>query len=225
MQALDTNAGNRAHLRSTRGSIRQSNVVAFEDVYKTNSKLVHRLCLRMLRDPIEAEDAAQEVFLRVLLKLHTFRGESALSSWLYRLTTNIVLMRFRKNTREQPAQRMFLDDDSEPGSQISKPDLYLNGAADRVDLQTAIELLPGRTRAVFVLHEIQGYAHKEIAEHFGYSIGNSKSHLHKARRRLRTLLMNNPHQPVLRGAKLPSSQAASVNGRGARSARPVDVRQ
>jgi len=199
--------------------------VAFEDVYKANSKFVRRLCLRLLRDPIEAEDAAQEVFLRVLLKLHTFRGESALSSWLYRLTTNIVLMRFRKNSQEQPSRRMFLDDDSEPDSQISKPDLYLDGAADRVDLQAAIDLLPSRTRAVFVLHEIQGYAHKEIAKHFGYSIGNSKSQLHRARRRLRTLLMNNPHKQALRVAELPSSQAASVGGRGERSARPVRVRQ
>jgi RNA polymerase sigma-70 factor (ECF subfamily) len=210
MQASDPNEGSRAPLSTTRGSIRPGNIVAFEDVYKANSKLVRSLCLRMLRDPIEAEDAVQEVFLRVLLKLHTFRGESALSSWLYRLTTNIVLMRFRKNSQEQPSRRMFLDDESEPGSQISKPDLYLNAAADRVDLQAAIDLLPGGTRAVFVLHEIQGYAHKEIAERFGYSIGNSKSQLYKARRRLRTLLINDSHKP-LRWAKLkPKSQAARV---------------
>jgi RNA polymerase sigma-70 factor (ECF subfamily) len=216
MQASDSNAGSVAPLSVARGSIRKNNIVAFEDVYKANSKLVRRLCLRMLRDPIEAEDAAQDVFLRVLLKLHTFRGESALSSWLYRLTTNIVLMRFRKNNQEQPSRRMFLDDDSEPGSQISKPDLYLSAAADRVDLQAAIDLLPGGTRAVFVLHEIQGYAHKEIAERFGYSIGNSKSQLYKARRRLRKLLINNPQKPLLRPAKLkPSSQAASVGAAGA----------
>jgi RNA polymerase sigma-70 factor (ECF subfamily) len=215
MQASDSNAGSRAPLSVARGSIRKNNIVAFEDVYKANSKLVRRLCLRMLRDPIEAEDAAQDVFLRVLLKLHTFRGESALSSWLYRLTTNIVLMRFRKNNQEQPSRRMFLDDDSEPGSQISKPDLYLSAAADRVDLQAAIDLLPRGTRAVFVLHEIQGYAHKEIAEQFGYSIGNSKSQLYKARRRLRTLLINSADKSLIAGTKLkPSSPAASVGGRG-----------
>ena len=160
MQTADPNACSRAPLSVARGSIRQGNIVAFEDVYKANSELVRRLCLRMLRNPIEAEDAAQEVFLRVFLKLHTFRGESALSSWLYRLTTNSVLMRFRKNGQEQPSRRISLDDDSEPGSQIGKPDLYLNASADRVDLQAAIDLLPGGTRAVFVLHEIQGYAHK-----------------------------------------------------------------
>jgi RNA polymerase sigma-70 factor, ECF subfamily len=171
--------------------------------------------LRMLRDPTEAEDAAQDVFLCVLLKLHTFRGESALSSWLYRLTTNLILMRFRKKSYEQASRRMFLDDDSEPGIQIGKPDLYLNGAADRVDLQAAIDLLPVGTRAVFVLHEIQGYGHKEIADRFGYSIGNSKSQLYKARRRLRTLLINNPDKPLVQRAKSnPLSPAASVGGNG-----------
>jgi RNA polymerase sigma-70 factor (ECF subfamily) len=215
MQAADPNTGSRTLLSGNGGPLHQRTRVAFEDVYKANCELVRRLCLRMLRDPIEAEDAAQEVFLRVLLKLHTFRGESALSSWLYRLTTNIVLMRFRKNSHEQASRRIFLDDDSDLHSQISKPDLYLDGAADRVDLQVAIDLLPRGTRAVFVLHEIQGYAHKEIAEQFGYSIGNSKSQLYKARRRLRTLLINNPEKPSLQGAKLkPSSLAASVGARG-----------
>jgi RNA polymerase sigma-70 factor (ECF subfamily) len=192
MHASDQNMATRAALDNDTGSNHHDNTVAFEDVYKANRQLVRRLCLRMLRDPTEAEDAAQDVFLRVLLKLHTFRGECALSSWLYRLTTNLVLMRFRKNSHEQASRCMFLDDEDEPGTQISKPDLYLNGAADRVDLQAAIDLLPNGTRAVFVLHEIQGYGHKEIAEHFGYSIGNSKSQLHKARGRLRKLLLNKP---------------------------------
>jgi len=172
MQASDSDMASRATLGDARDSNHQGNTVPFEDVYKANRELVRRLCLRMLRDPIEAEDAAQDVFLRVLLKLHTFRGESALSSWLYRLTTNLVLMRFRKDSHRQASLSMFLDDDSEPRRQIAKPDLYLNGAADRVDLEAAIDLLPDGTRAVFVLHEIQGYAHKEIAEHFGYSVGN-----------------------------------------------------
>jgi RNA polymerase sigma-70 factor, ECF subfamily len=202
MQVSNPNMASRAPLGDARGPNHQDNTVTFEDVYKANRELVRRLCLRMLRDPTEAEDAAQDVFLCVLLKLHTFRGESALSSWLYRLTTNLVLMRFRKKSHEQASRRMFLDDDSEPGIQIGKPDLYLNGAADRVDLQAAIGLLPVGTRAVFVLHEIQGYAHKEIAEHFGYSVGNSKSQLYKARGRLRKLLLDNPKKPPLRGAKL-----------------------
>lgn len=196
MPASDPNVATRALLGDACVSNQHDNTVAFEDVYKTNRELVRRLCLRMLRDPTEAEDAAQDVFLRVLLKLHTFRGESTLSSWLYRLTTNLVLMRFRKNSHEKASQGSFLDDDSDPQSQIGTPDLYLNGAADRVDLQAAIDMLPNGTRAVFVLHEIQGYGHREIAEHFGYSVGNSKSQLHKARGRLRKLLLYKPDKPT-----------------------------
>jgi RNA polymerase sigma-70 factor (ECF subfamily) len=153
----------------------------------------------MLRDPTEAEDAAQDVFVPVLFKLHTFRGESALSSWLYRLTTNLVLMRFRKNTREQASLSEFLYEDSDLHD-IGTLDLHLNGVVDRVDLQAALNLLPDGHRAVFVLHDIQGYKHQEIAARFGYSIGNSKSQLHRARRRLRKLLDGRPATGALREA-------------------------
>lgn len=172
--------------------MQQCNPEAFERVYKAYIELVRRICLRMLRDPIEAEDAAQDVFVCVLLKLHTFRGESALSSWLYRLTTNLVLMRFRKNKHKQVPLREFLPDNGELPGDIAKPDLYLNGVVDRVDLQAALDLLPDGYRAVFVLHDVQGFAHEEIAKRFGYSVGNSKSQLHKARRRLRELLAAKP---------------------------------
>src|SRR5882724_4539431 len=122
--------------------IQQGNREAFEHVYKANSELVRRICLRMLRDPIEAEDAAQDVFVCVLLKLHTFRGESALSSWLYRLTTNLVLMRFRKNRHKNYSLRGLLEDDGELLGILAKPDLYLQGVIDRVDIQAAIDMLP-----------------------------------------------------------------------------------
>jgi RNA polymerase sigma-70 factor, ECF subfamily len=181
-------------------SAHQDNTAAFEYVYKTNWQLVRRICLRMLRDPTEAEDAAQDVFVRVLFKLHTFRGESALSSWLYRLTTNLVLMRFRKNTREQASLSGFLCEDSDLHGAIGTLDLHLNGVVDRVDLQAALNLLPDGHRAVFVLHDIQGYEHQEIAARFGYSIGNSKSQLHRARRRLRKLLGERPATGALREA-------------------------
>lgn len=172
--------------------IQQCNPEAFERVYEANSELVRRICLRMLRDPIEAEDAAQDVFVCVLLKLHTFRGESALSSWLYRLTTNLILMRFRKNNHKQVCLRELLAGNGELLGDIGTPDLYLNGVVDRVDLQAALDQLPEGYRAVFVLHDVQGFAHEEIAKRFGYSVGNSKSQLHKARRRLRELLAAKP---------------------------------
>jgi RNA polymerase sigma-70 factor, ECF subfamily len=170
----------------------QCNAETFERVFKANSKLVRGICLRMLRDPIEAEDAAQDVFVRVLLKLHTFRGESALSSWLYRLTTNLVLMRFRKNSHKQVPLHEFETGSAELQGDVGKPDLYLDGVVDRVDLQAALALLPDGYRAVVVLHDIQGFAHEEIAKRFGYSVGNSKSQLHRARRRLRELLAAKP---------------------------------
>ena len=196
------------------GPIQQCNPEAFDRVYEENSELVRRICLRMLRDPIEAEDAAQDVFVCVFLKLHTFRGESALASWLYRLTTNLVLMRFRKNNHKQISLQEFLANNGELLGNIAKPDLYLNGVVDRVDLRAALDQLPDGYRAVFVLHEVQGFAHEEIAKRFGYSVGNSKSQLHKARKRLRELLAapgKGPPQEATNTRPL-GNQEASVIG-------------
>jgi len=159
----------------------------FEDIYRSYAELVYGVCLRTLRDPIEAEDATQDVFVRVLLKLHTFRGEAAFSSWLYRLAMNVVLMRFRKNRKS-----ISLDDVPEPeiNDRIGAPKVqaYPSNAVDRIDLQTAIKHLPSGVKTVFILHDIQGYRHRQIAQFFGYSEGNSKAQLHRARIRLRKLL-------------------------------------
>lgn len=167
---------------------RQGHTGAFEFLYRDYCGLVQRLCLRMLRDPTEAEDATQDVFVRVLTKIHTFRGESAFSSWLYRLTTNIVLMRFRRNKHICTSLSEPMEDEGVPGDRVAGPDLHWTGLLDRIDLQAAIDLLPDGYKTAFILHEVHGYDHKEIAEIFGYSIGNSKSQLYKARRRLRQLL-------------------------------------
>jgi len=191
-------------------STHQDNIRAFELAYQANSGFVRRICSRMLRNPIEAEDAAQDVFVQIFLKLHTFRGESALSSWLYRLTTNLVLMRFRKKNHERPVCE-FLDDNRALYCDIGKPDLHLTGAVDRVDLQAAIDRLPDGYRAVFLLHDVQGYAHKEIANLFGYSIGNSKCQLHKARRRLRRLLGGRPGKAAPSEAYLNPSAGCKCN--------------
>jgi RNA polymerase sigma-70 factor (ECF subfamily) len=160
---------------------------AFALLYRTYAELVYRVCLRMLRDPAEAEDAAQDVFVRVFLKINTFRGESAFSSWLYRLTTNIVLMRLRKNKRSwaSPKERK---PDTDSSREIDAPDLHVTDVFCRIDLQAAIDVLPDGYKAAFILHDVHGYEHKEIAEIFGYSVGNSKSQLHKARKQLRKLL-------------------------------------
>ena len=169
---------------------------AFESIYRGYCEFVHRICLRMLRDPFEAEDAAQDVFVCVFHKINTFRGESAFSSWLYRLTTNSVLMRFRKNKHEHKWISLEERKDDEGGSfsEIGTEDLHLSRLLDPIDLRSAIDVLPYGYKVAFVLHDIQGYNHTEIAEISGHSIGNSKSQLHKARLRLRKLLGGVPQE-------------------------------
>jgi RNA polymerase sigma-70 factor, ECF subfamily len=148
----------------------------------------------MLRDPVEAEDAPQDVVVCVFHKINTFRGESAFSSWLYRLTINSVLMRFRKKKHAWIPLEERRDDDGASCSETEAVDLNLSGVLDRIDLQSAIAVLPNSQKTAFVLHDIQGYDHREIAKMFGYSTGNSKSQLHKARLRLRSLLYGLPKE-------------------------------
>jgi RNA polymerase sigma-70 factor (ECF subfamily) len=126
-------------------------------------------------------------------KIHTFRGESAFSTWLHRLAVNIVLMRLRKKLPPTYSIEASLDPDDEttlphPASMIGAPDLLLEGSIDRINLERCIEQLPMGYRTIFVLHDIEGYEHHEIAEILGRSVGVSKSQLHKARTRLRELL-------------------------------------
>ena len=170
----------------------QGDIQAFESIYRSYCEFVHRICLRMLRDPVEAEDAAQDVFVCVFRKINTFRGESAFSSWLYRLTTNSLLMRFRKKKHTWIPLEERRDDDGASYRETEAVDLNLSGVLDRIDLQSAIAVLPNGYKTAFVLHDIQGYDHPEIAKMFGYSTGNSKSQLHKARLRLRSLLYGVP---------------------------------
>ena len=145
----------------------------------------------MVGNTAEAEDLSQEAFLQLFRKIHTFRGESAFSTWLHRLAVNVVLMRLRKKTLAETSLEETTEPDEETGGprkEIGGPDLRLTGSIDRVNLQRAIEQLPPGYKAVFVLHDIQGYEHNEIAGIMSCSIGNSKSQLHKARMRLRELL-------------------------------------
>jgi RNA polymerase sigma-70 factor (ECF subfamily) len=169
----------------------QGDPAAFEIIYHLYSGRVYALCLRMLCDPVEAEDLVQEVFIQLFRKIHTFRGESAFSTWLHRLTTNLVLMRLR---RKKPMS-ISLDEimgseerDGKPRQEIGGPDPGLSGLADRINLQSAIDQLPQGYKKIFILYDVQGYEHSEIAKILGRSIGNSKSQLHKARKRLRELL-------------------------------------
>jgi RNA polymerase sigma-70 factor, ECF subfamily len=164
---------------------------AFEHLYQLHGRRVYALCLRMVGNPADAEDLMQDSFLQLFRKIATFRGESAFSTWLHRMTVNVVLMRLRKKSLPTDSLEETIDPDSEnsgPKRDVGAPDLRLSGAVDRVNLNRSIEKLPPGYRTVFVLHDVQGYEHNEIADIMGCSVGNSKSQLHKARTRLRELL-------------------------------------
>lgn len=164
---------------------------AFEHLYQLHNRRVYALCLRMVGNPADAEDLMQEAFLQLFRKIGTFRGESAFSTWLHRMTVNVVLMRLRKKSLPAASLEETTEPDEETGGprkDIGAPDLRLSGAVDRVNLERSIEKLPPGYRTVFVLHDVQGFEHNEIAGIMGCSVGNSKSQLHKARTRLRELL-------------------------------------
>ncbi len=165
------------------------NEAAFETLYQMHKRRVYSLCLRMVSNPAQAEDLTQEAFLQLYRKLGTFRGESAFSTWLHRMTVNVVLMQLRKKGLPVVSLEETLEaDDEAPRKEFGTKDLKLTGSIDRLQLQRAIDKLPPGYRTIFVLHDVEGYEHNEIAEMVGCSIGNSKSQLHKARLKLRDFL-------------------------------------
>ena len=164
----------------------------FETIYRLHSQRVYALCLRMMRgNAAEAEELTQESFLQLFPKISTFRGESAFSTWLHRIAVNLFLMGLRRKTSLETS----LENHDEPGTSrpvtqdaLAGADLTLAGSLDRLNLERAMEKLRPTQRLVFVLHDIQGYKHTEIAKMLDWSIGNSKSRLHRAHAQLRTLL-------------------------------------
>ena len=164
----------------------QGDMGSFEELYQRHNRRVYSLCLRMTGNVSEAEDLAQEVFIQLFRKIGSFRGESAFTTWLHRLTVNQVLMHFRKRgvRMEQTTE------DGETPVQIVKGTENPNAmpVVDRIALDKAIAQLPPGYRTVFTLHDIEGHEHEEIARMLGCSVGTSKSQLHKARMKLRGLL-------------------------------------
>jgi RNA polymerase sigma-70 factor, ECF subfamily len=171
---------------------------AFATLYDTHKRRVYSLCLRMTGNIAEAEDLTQEAFLQLFRKISTFRGESAFSTWLHRLAVNVVLMHLRRkgllqvsldetdSSQDEPVKRDYGDDDRR-----------LMGSVDRISLNRAISGLPPGYRTVFVLHDVEGYEHNEIAEIMNCSVGNSKSQLHKARMKLREQLRSGASKTVV----------------------------
>jgi RNA polymerase sigma-70 factor (ECF subfamily) len=171
----------------------QGNAAAFERLYRRYSGRVFAVCLRIVNNDGEAEDLTQEVFLQLFRKIHTFRGEAKFSTWLHRLSTNLVLMRLRKKRHPEVSLDAALEseqEDSRPAIELGAPDPQLTGAVDRMNLNKAIDQLPDGYREMFILHDVEGYEHHEIARILGCSAGNSKSQLYKARVRLRDLLQD-----------------------------------
>lgn len=163
---------------------------AFAQLYAQHKRRIYSLCLRMVGNPAEAEDLTQEAFLQLHRKIATFRGDSAFSTWLHRLAVNVVLMQLRKKGLPVTSLDEAMDPTREdaPARSFGAPDLALTGSIDRLALERAVAALPAGYRLVFVLHDIEGYEHNEIATMLDCSIGNSKSQLHKARLKLRDAL-------------------------------------
>jgi RNA polymerase sigma-70 factor, ECF subfamily len=163
----------------------------FEDAYRQYNRRIYRLCLRMVRNPAEAEDLMQDAFLQAFQKRHQFQGRAAFSTWLHRVAVNVVLMRLRKRSLPATSLDEILSSersDHRDRCSLVTADARQAGTIDRVLLEKAIRRLPSQNRYVFILYEIEGYQHQEIAKLTGYSVSSSKSNLHRARLRLRELL-------------------------------------
>ena len=184
---------------------------AFAALFHAHKGRVYSICLRMTNNTAQAEDLTQDAFLQVFRKLDTFKGNSALSTWLYRIAVNTVLMHFRKRALKQ----ISLD---EPSSQDAKQvrreygsrDGRLSGSVDRIALIRAIKDLPAGYRTIFLLHEVEGYEHQEIAKILDCSVGNSKSQLHKAKLRIREFLQEPARNAVRVEAQIAAQEIATV---------------
>src|ERR1700683_4364073 len=192
--AADRNDSERSLVQRAQSADEQ----AFATLFQSHKKRVYSVCLLMTKDIAEAEDLTQEAFLQVFRSVSSFRGDSAFSTWLYRVAVNTVLMKLRR--RKSPPI-VSLDEPVSPESpslrrDVGRVDPRLNGTIDRITLRRARQEPPGGCREIFVLHEGQGYQHHEIAEMLDCSVGNSKSQLHKAKMKMRDLLF--PKRRVLR---------------------------
>jgi RNA polymerase sigma-70 factor (ECF subfamily) len=171
---------------------------AFATLFQTHKKRVYSVCLLMTKDIADAEDLTQEAFLQVFRSVGSFRGDSAFSTWLYRVAVNTVLMKLRRR-KSPPIVSLDEPVSSESTSlrrDVGRADPRLSGAIDRITLRRAMQELPEGCRQIFALHEVEGYQHHEIAKILDCSVGNSKSQLHKAKMKLRDLLF--PKRRVLR---------------------------
>ena len=161
-------------------------ITAFEELYQRHHRRVYSVCLRMLQNATEAEDLTQEVFIQLYRKIGSFRGDSAFTTWLHRMTVNQVLMHFRKRSVKY---EKTTEEGETPTQVVTGTENHQKmPIVDKIALDNAIDQLPPGYRNVFVLHDIEGYEHEEVAKILGCSVGTSKSQLHKARLKMRKLL-------------------------------------
>jgi RNA polymerase sigma-70 factor, ECF subfamily len=189
--ACKTSADGRLGTRAAAGD-----ELAFAELYARYGRRMYWLCLRMVHDIALAEDLTQEAFMQAYRRLKTYRADAAFSTWLHRVTVNVVLMYLRKTrNRTEFSLEELTDSDQNGGRQSAELNCYdgaLAGCVDRIALERAIDELAPGYRMCFILHDVEGYEHHEVAELLGVAEGSSKSQLHKARMRLRELLYNKP---------------------------------
>jgi RNA polymerase sigma-70 factor, ECF subfamily len=196
--AMAAREENIASERSLVQRAQQGDEQAFATLFQSHKKRVYSVCLLMTKDVADAEDLTQEAFLQVFRSVGSFRGDSAFSTWLYRVAVNTVLMKLRRR-KSPPIVSLDEPVSAESPSlrrDVGRADPDLSGAIDRLALRRAMLELPEGCRKIFALHEVEGYQHHEIAQMLDCSVGNSKSQLHKAKMKMRDLLF--PKRRVLR---------------------------
>jgi RNA polymerase sigma-70 factor (ECF subfamily) len=162
---------------------REGSVAAFERLYRENAGRIYALCLRLSGDAARAEELTQDVFVRAWQRLDSFRGDSAFSTWLHRVAVNVVLAQRRSDGRRN-ARVALVEDVGSVDTEGRRPPMV----GERMDLEAAIATLPDASRTVFVMHDVEGYTHDEIARMTGRAEGTCKALLHRARRALREKL-------------------------------------
>ena len=160
--------------------------VAFERIYRTHVNRVFSVCVRMSGDRVFAEELTQDVFVRAWSKLSLYRGESAFSTWLHRLAVNVVLN--ARKTEGRRRSRFAAEGEGEDTANTMPALARPATPGIAIDLEAAVAMLPPGARRVFVLHDVEGYKHEEIATMLGITSGGSKAQLHRARMLLREAL-------------------------------------
>jgi RNA polymerase sigma-70 factor (ECF subfamily) len=170
-------------------------MAAFEEIYQRHHRRVYSICLRMLQNAYEAEDLTQDVFIQLYRKIGSFRGDSAFTTWLHRMTVNQVLMHFRKRTVkfEKTTEEGETPIQVVPGTESP----FKMPIVDKIAIENAINQLPAGYKNVFMLHDVEGFEHEEVAKILGCSVGTSKSQLHKARLKLQKLLKKKANPRLL----------------------------